>query len=126
MLTVAQQFVVDKSTGVAWAVAKDVLQLAVFATRDIDDAMEHVDAGVHGLYGGVRLAPFHITTYRVVSHSQWQYLLEMKDVFNDDDGTAAALVGMLVKGLFTLTVAQTGHPHTNAELLVAVRAYEHQ
>ena len=48
------------------------------------------------------------------------------DVFYDDDGTTSAFVGLLVKGLFSLAVAQTRHPHTNAELLVAVRTYEHQ
>ena len=88
--------------------------------------MEHVNTGIHRFNGRVGLAAFHIPAYRVVTHFERNNLLEMEDILDDDDGAVCVVITMLVESLLFLSVAKLRDPHTNTELLMAVRAFEDQ
>ena len=120
-LPVAEYLIIDKSTSIARTVAEHIFQLA-----RLDHTVEHINAGVVGLDGRVDLASFHIAAYRVVAHVEWKHLLVVEDIFDDQDRTAAFLLNLLFRILFFLYVAKAGYTHTNAELLLAVRAFEYQ
>ena len=79
-----------------------------------------------GLNGGSCLATLHIAAYSVVAHMQGENLLVVEHVLYHNDGSTAALIGLLVGMLFFLRIAKPGHIHTNAELLVAVRTFKNQ
>ena len=66
--------------------------------------MKHVHAGVVGLDGSVGLAPLHITADGVVTHAERENLLVVEYVLNNDNRTAACLIGLLVGMVFLLRI----------------------
>ena len=125
-LTVAQNLIVHEGARIAWTVTEHILQLALFVAAHVDDAVVHVYAWVHGLDRAVDAAILHISADDVVAHLQGNDLLVGEDILYHNDRAKTMLVGSFVELFLLLSLAQLGHTHAYAELLVALWANEHE
>ena len=125
-LAVAQNLVVHEGARIAGAVAEHVFQLALLVAAHVDYAVVHVYARVHGLDGAGYAAAFLVSADGVVAHLQGDDLLVCEHVLDDYDGSVALLVGLFVYLFLLASLAKLRHTHPDAELLVAVGAYENE
>jgi uncharacterized protein YbaR (Trm112 family) len=68
----------------------------------------------------------HISSDDVVAHLQRDDLLVGEYVFDNNDGAYAILIGIFINLFFLAGFAELGYAHTDAKLLIAIRAYEDQ
>ena len=125
-LTVAQNFVIYEGAGVARTIAEHIFQSSFLVAAYIDDAMVHIYTWIYGLDRAVDATVLHVSSDDVVAHLQRDDLLVGEYVFDDYDGAYAIFVGIFIKLLFLAGFAELGYAHTDAKLLVAVRANEDQ
>ena len=115
---------IDKGAGIAVIVFQRVFQFALFIAADSDGAVIQIDTGIDGLEGAVGGVALLVATNHIVAHMEGDDLLVMEGVLDDDDRAAACLVGLLIRVLISLAVAQFAHTHADAKLLAAVRTLE--
>lgn len=84
-LALSQLSIVDKGACVAVSIAKDVTQLPVLITTDVDDAVEQVDTGIVGMYADGDGIALLIAPNGVVAHLESYLLLVVKFVLDDDN-----------------------------------------
>ena len=99
----------------------------MLVAADVDDAMGDVNAWVDGFDGTIDATVFLVTSNDVVAHAQWDDLLEVEHVFDDDNRAAAVNIGLLVGvHVVALGVAKLRDTDANAELLSAIGTLKHQ
>lgn len=99
----------------------------MLVAADVDDAMGDVNAWVDGFDGTIDAAVFLVTSNDVVAHAQWDDLLEVEHVFDDDNRAAAVNIGLLVGvHVVALGVVKLRDTDANAELLTAIGTLKHQ
>lgn len=91
-----------------------------------DGAMVQIDARINSLEGTIGGIALLIASYHIVAHPQWDNLLVMEGVLDDDDATTALFVGLLIGIVFFLTVVEFAHTYTDAEFLSAFGTFEDQ
>ena len=99
--------------------------MTALVTAHCDGTVIKVYAGINSLEGAVGRVAFLIAADDIVSHTEGNHLFVVKHVLNDDNGTAAfswPFIGILVLLPFT----ELADTYSDAELLAALWALEHQ
>ena len=116
--------IVDEGACVAVVVFQGVAKGASLVAADGNRTVIQVDAGVNGLEGAVGRIALLIAADDVITHSQGNDLLEVEDVLDDHDRSAAFLIGLLIGILVFLTLTEFADTNTDAELFATIRAFE--
>lgn len=101
-----QYFVHIERTGVAGCVSEYIPQLSSFVMFYSDGTMESVNAGVAGFNRFVDVRSLKVASEFVVSHLQWDDLLECELVFYYNDTSTIFAVGILVNMTLLMNACQ--------------------
>ena len=95
-LFVLQDFIIYKCPCVTWPITNDILDFTIPFSTDIYNAVRHIYTGIVSFDRAVDIAPFHISSYDIVSHFQRNHLFIMENIFNDDNSTVSVFIDMLI------------------------------